>query len=239
MGGITVDFHVTALGELRLLDSAGDFCGEGKTMEFLLSSTRSGDVFYDVGANFGFYTVLVAKGVGETGQVLSFEPDSSSLTLLQGNLLLNGIRNVRCFRKALGDRTTTAKLYLGQERGSSSLLDSCGVNAGHELVEVVQGDAFVDKEKLPSPNLVKIDVEGYEFAVLNGLASTLACPTCRLVCCEVHPALLPDGVSTETIVDFLESLGFDAVETYTRKGYESLDVIAYKKNVSGRIVPSA
>jgi FkbM family methyltransferase len=209
VGGVTGRFYIRTPGELRNLDPAGCAQREQKILELLIASVQEGDVFFDVGANVGLYTVMLAKAVGKRGQVIAFEPMRESFAHLQDNLILNGLTNVRCFQNALGESAGEAKLYLGEENADSSLVGHpAGKDLGWEAVSVVRGDEFVEAKNLPSPRVVKVDVEGYEYAALQGLKRTLAAPGCRLVCCEVHPRLLPPDVKPQSVFALLRSLGF-------------------------------
>lgn len=219
---LDAEFYVRTPEELRVLEFAGIGqairWGEKQILELLICALRSGDIIYDVGANFGLYTVLLAKAVGEQGQVIAFEPDSRSYERLQENLKLNGVRNIRSFPKALGDQNGEAKLYLEEERTClSSLLVRPGTREiNHQLVEVVEGDRLREEQSLPVPQVVKIDVEGSEYAVIQGLRHTLADPVCELVCCEIHPHLLPAEVKPAQVLALLKSLGFDRIDLYPR-----------------------
>lgn len=144
---------------------------------------------------------------------------------------MNGLANVRMFRKALGDREETANLYVGKVVGNISLIphaivggneDSCD----RERVEVVRGDAFVEQERLPVPRAVKIDVEGYEYSVLRGLRNTLSQRGCEVVCCEIHPRFLPTGVTVGDVRELLRSYGFTVPPG--RPGHTPFHVVASK-----------
>jgi hypothetical protein len=100
------------------------------------------------------------------------------------------------------------------------------LDLGHELVEVVRGDECVQTENLPPPRLVKIDVEGCEYAVLRGLQRTLAHPACELVCCEIHPQLLPPDVKRQTIVNFMQSIGYGCLDLRPR--FDTFHLLAWK-----------
>lgn len=217
VAGVAGQFKVNTPEELRVLESAGGAGGEQRVIELLLSSVRPGDTIFDVGANVGLYTVLLAKKTGERGRVIAFEPEERTYEHLRGNLALNGLVNAQCFRMALGDHSGEAQLYSSQVIGNCSLLKQPGEAGGPVVaVQVVEGDRLVDAEKLPLPRIIKIDVEGYEHSVIQGLRRVLANPACEMVCCEVHPSLLPPDVESGQIGDSLSLAGFSRVERYPR-----------------------
>ena len=120
-----------------------------------------GSTFVDIGANSGFFTLLAAKRVGSSGQVLSFEPLPSMVARIEENLILNGYSNVRIYKFALSDQAGFCKFYEGPERnkGISSLRQID--NSSKTLqVETMPLDELPD---LPhTVDLIKIDVEGAE-----------------------------------------------------------------------------
>lgn len=227
VGGVTARFRVFSPWHLRSLEPAGGLGHEQHVLEKFLSRLRPDDVVYDIGSNYGIYAVLVAQRVGLNGKVIAFEPDSEAFEHLEQNLRLNSLVNVRPFRLALGDDCRKAQLFLGEFTGDSSLVGPRVGRRGAEEVEVIEGDRMVERERLPIPREVKIDVEGNEFAVIHGLRRTLARPECELVCCEVHPQLLPDGKKPEQVIDLLKSLGFAQTEVYER-GSTEFHVFAHK-----------
>jgi len=129
---------------------------------------KAGNVVYDIGANVGYYTLLASTLVGETGQVLAFEPLPDNLTFLEKHLALNSIHNTRMFEVAVSDENGTAMFSEMSER-SSGHLDS----TGKMEVRTVKLDTLYKNGEIPPPVVMKIDVEGAEYQVLMGALSIL------------------------------------------------------------------
>ncbi|MGH9471623.1 MAG: FkbM family methyltransferase, partial [Terriglobales bacterium] len=159
----------------------------------------------DFGAHRGVYTIFLGLASGPAGRVLAVEPDPRSLVRLRANLQLN----------QLEPRVQIEEVAIGAERGEVelSLCDEymAAVNGGpgpSVRVALWRGDSLLDACQFPPPQVIKLDVEGYEDAVLAGLEQVLRQPACRLVCCEVHPHKLPPGIAAAAIGDRLERHGF-------------------------------
>jgi FkbM family methyltransferase len=221
IAGVSVQFAVHNAEELRVLESAGGAGGEQRVIEVLVALLRPGDVVYDVGGNVGLFSAVLATTIGPSGVLIAFEPQAQ-------NLKLNGLTHARCFRKALGDRSGEATLFASEVIGNSTLVQHGQPEGGGETVEVVTGDEFVKAEGVPLPRVVKIDVEGFEYAVIQGLRATLAQPACELVCCEVHPTLLPPLIPPLAIELVLRDIGFNQIETFPRWD-GTFHLVAYKE----------
>jgi FkbM family methyltransferase len=230
VGTVRARFYIRNLEELRTVET--DAFKEQHILERLILTLRPGDVVYDVGANVGLYAVLLGKVVGERGHVIAFEPVRKHYCRLQENLALNGSTQVRSFQKALGDHAGEVKIWVGEVRGDRTGAGAVGCDDhgddDSQVADAVEGDRFREAAKLPLPALVKIDVEGAEYAVLRGLQETLAQPACKLVMCEIHPQFLPGEVSPEGVLDLLRSLGFTQVELYPCEGRVEFHAICRK-----------
>lgn len=194
---------------------------ERPILESFVAFLRPGDTVYDVGANFGLYSVVLGKRVGKQGRVIAFEPVRSTFERLQANIELNQLDNVNCFRKALGERDARVDMHtFPEEPWCSTLVDGKDGESSRpesvEPVEVIEGDSFRAKEGLPIPRAVKIDVEGFEYAVISGLKLTLGDPACQFLCCEIHVGRLPEGITSQQILDLLRNLGFGRMEVVSR-----------------------
>jgi FkbM family methyltransferase len=214
LGGLNAQFRVHTAEEFRILESFGG--GEAPVLERVLSRLPEGAAVYDVGANVGLYTIFLAKKVGPRGSVVSFEPDGTNYSHLVENVSLNGLATVTCVQSALGEKAGEGNLAQGDIIGNYSLLTKPGPGLRSTPVAIVSGDVYAEEKGLPVPHLLKVDVEGFEYAVLQGLHRTLRNASCRAILIEVHPYLLPPGVTADMVLAELRSAGFDGQETFER-----------------------
>jgi FkbM family methyltransferase len=177
---------------------------EFEDMSFLLHILRPGDVFIDIGANIGSYTVL-ASGVCEA-ESISFEPIPSTFSMLQQNINLNGISGrVELHNCGLGDNEEkmlfTKNLdSINHVVTSNELLGRC------DLIEVPV--YTLDKMLTRSPTLMKIDVEGFEAKVLAGGKESLSSNSLVAVIIELNGSSRNYGSGDDVIHETLLSYGF-------------------------------
>jgi FkbM family methyltransferase len=143
---------------------------EHDIVQFVLQTLEPGDLFIDVGAMGGLYSILASHLVGPNGAVLAIEPNPHNVAVLSTNLRLNNLRNVRIIPKGVGDRNATVPLFFDDahlER-SSMIQDTRCKQVDTEMVTV---DSLVDTNQ--SVKILKIDTEGYDINVLQGATRTL------------------------------------------------------------------
>jgi FkbM family methyltransferase len=214
-------FYATNYEDLNTLETMlteGNM-DERPALAALLESLQKGDAALDVGAYHGLHSIFMAKKVGPQGIVIAVEPDPQSYKILQANIQLNDLPQIVPFQLALGDKIEDKSLFRSQKKfgPSDSLIEKAGSHSP-KSVRVVTGDDMLRSQKLPAPRVVKIDVEGYEYLVLEGLKKTLAQKTTRLVSCEIHSHLHPEWVTSDMIIGFLKSMGFSNIKTTARGG---------------------
>ncbi len=169
---------------------------EPETIAWIDGWTMRGDteVFFDIGANMGIYS-LYAGYKHPTAEVFSFEPVSNNYTALQQNVWLNKSTNVHPFNLALANENSITNLYLSDTRvGNSGAQIGKAINEKGEKyqalrVEVVLSislDRLISEFGLPIPSYVKIDVDGHETDILNGMTKTLATPFLRSLLVEFN-----------------------------------------------------
>jgi FkbM family methyltransferase len=185
--GYPLQVDVSRSNLQRLLFLEGErYVSERKLVRGLLAP---GMRVADVGANIGYYLLLIESVVGATGSVVCVEPEAANLRELRRNIAANGFANVEVVAAAAG-----------AEDGAVSLRS--GINAA--IVEAGAGDQEVPVVRLDSAlaapvDFLKIDVEGYEGQVLAGAQRLLAehRPTLFL---EVHPGMVAPPYTVEEIL---------------------------------------
>ncbi|MGE3077140.1 MAG: FkbM family methyltransferase [Dehalococcoidia bacterium] len=144
--------------------------------EAIASLLGPGDVFYDIGANVGFFSLVASRIVGPAGAVYAFEPLPEIAGAFEENLRLNNVSNVRVLRLAVSDRDGTARIQTTAHPGGATLegYGTPGDTTGVITVETRTIDTLVQELGLRRPSVVKIDVEGAEAAVLRGMPALLS-----------------------------------------------------------------
>ena len=139
--------------------------------ELLKKILKKDDIVIDVGANIGYHTVVMAKYVGENGLVYAFEPAPVNVQLLKDTMKLNNFQNVKIIDKAVSDTHGKGKFYYSNGISAHSLTDF-GYNKGFVDMEIISLDEYFEN-KSNKIDFVKIDAEGYDFKVLNGMKKIL------------------------------------------------------------------
>ncbi len=156
------------------------YCWDFEAVErlFVQRYLRPSDIFVDVGANIGLFTVIAAKRVGDDGKVFAFEPAAIPRQRLEENVRLNRFTNVSVQPKALSNQTGTLAICVpsdGHDAWSSLGKPIAGMDLRNEDIEAISWDEFADKHKLAgNVNMMKIDVEGWETRVLKGAEEALS-----------------------------------------------------------------
>jgi FkbM family methyltransferase len=171
----------------------------------------AGDVFVDVGANWGYFSLTAANWVGPTGRVVAFEPEPRLYRMLTSNIAANGLRSIAANQTAVaaGAGTLSFEAFRADDGnwGQSRAIGP-GMVSDFECATVGL-DVALDAAGIGAVQLVKIDVEGGEGGVLAGMRAGLAGARYRYVLLECHPALLAArGESERQCVDALLAAGY-------------------------------
>ena len=174
--------------------------------ELIKKKVKEGDIVIDVGANIGVHTIIMAKYVGNKGQVFAFEPSPTNLELLKKTMKLNNFKNVQIIDKAVSDKSGKGLFYFTNGIAGHSLTD-LGYNKGTIETEITSLDHFFNGKK-KKIDFVKIDAERYDFKVLKGMTEILKNNKNKLLL-EFFPRLIKKvGDSPKKLLEFLFENGF-------------------------------
>lgn len=207
---LVISMEVTNDFERHRVDTL--FSKEPETIRWIDELLRPGETFWDVGANVGVFTLYAALRHGARLDVRAFEPAHHNYFRLCQNLALNGAGGVQAYCVALGSACGSAPLRLASaESGSANHSFAGTAGARTDTASVVQQgcltlsvDALVETYGLPRPHHVKVDIDGYEEAFVQGARRTLRDPQLRSLLIEVTDA---EG-SRQRIVRELAGAGF-------------------------------
>lgn len=190
-------------------------CYEHQTRLLFEKTITEGSVVFDVGANVGFYTILASVLVGPNGRVFSFEPVPRNLFYLKEHLRLNSIKNVTVVEAAVTNHYGTANFDFGRHPSTGHI-----TKEGNCRVQTVGLDKFVEKESIPRPDYIKIDVEGAEMLVLKGADRILN---------DRHPTLFLSTHGSDIhsrCCRYLQSMGYDLLPIGVKRWEVARDVLA-------------
>ena len=228
------DVLINWVNDTRLIMRPGEtgltqnlYCGlqDFYEMSYLLHVLRREDLFIDVGANVGAYTILACGAIEAYGCI--FEPVPSTYSRLMNNIRLNNIdlNRVNCINAAIGDR-------FGEVRFISDLntMNRVALKGEHRnsdlIVKLATLDSFLGSV---NPNVLKIDVEGYEMPVLLGAVSVLEKESLHSIIIELNGSGEKYGVKEEDILMLLEKSGF---KPYTYDPFSRSLISIEEKNKS-------
>jgi FkbM family methyltransferase len=185
---------------------------EQDEMNWVKQFVEDGDVFFDVGANIGVYTLLASRMVGKRGQVHAFEPLASTYDLLSKNMKLNQVENVHLNPVAIGDQVGESDLYINAQAALTGLgRTNRGIFLGVQKVPVWKLDDYAARNGIRTIDFLKIDVEGYEGHVLRGAAGLIASSPNLIIMSELAKKNFePLSFSVKEVVDWMQGLGFEA-----------------------------
>ena len=140
--------------------------------EYLKYIIQEGDTVIDLGANIGYYTLIFAKLVGESGHVFAFEPEPSNFELLSKNIKENKHENVTLVQKATSNKNSKIKLYVSKRNLASHRIFDAGDKRKSIEIDVITLNEYFKKNTNPI-KIIKMDVEGAEGATLLGASKII------------------------------------------------------------------
>lgn len=205
-------FEITSKMERYRVTSYGN---EAETIDRVLAKIKPGDVFYDIGSCVGLYSIHAAICGAE---VIAFEPDPMYRKRLKRNIKINKLRkSIQVLEWAVSDQQGGIVLYTDGLDGNSPSLRQVG-SRGKAMVKTDTIDRAIGNGQIPSPNVIKMDIEGAEVLALRGMNNLLnSTDAPRFLFIEFHPEFLPDYDSSfEDCRELVESYGYREVDSSHR-----------------------
>lgn len=216
-------------GETGLTGNIYSGLAEFEDMAFLLHYLRKGDLFVDVGANSGAYTILACSSVGARGY--AFEPIPATFARLVANVRLNNLEErAKCFNIGVG-KGEGRLTFTGELDTVNHVLAHGEISANKIDVKISPLDSILNGD---CPLLMKIDVEGFEFPVLEGGRETLKNPALNSVIIELNGSGSKYGFNENGIVELMEAGGFRSF-SYDPFGRKLIDLHGKTHNTGNTI----
>lgn len=207
--GVTIKVDLFSPSEIKY------FIHKEEYLEVELKKLKEGDTFVDIGANIGYYSLLASKSVVQKGRVYSFEPSQREYMKFLTNIQINNISNIIPVNSAVGKESSLIELEIKKyHTGGNSIVRDELSPSNKITVRQTTLDQFIKEYKITEIELLKIDVEGFEFNVLNGLKESLSNRIVKRIFIEITPRFLKSfDHSVENIYSYLQDAGF-----YPEKG---------------------
>jgi FkbM family methyltransferase len=171
---------------------------------------QPGMVVFDVGANIGYYSVIMSKLIGPNGMIHSFEAATAAFNRLKEHINVNHCKNTIIYHSAISDRNGQCIIYCADNAntGESSLKSFDGFKK-KETVSCFTLDSYIEKKNINKVDFIKVDVEGAEMLVIDGAMSLLKRhrPTIML---EINPSyLFRMGANTDNLILTMKHAGYN------------------------------
>lgn len=210
---------------------------EPEISDYITNALTVGDCFIDVGANIGYFSLLAASIVGNTGKVHAIEPSPSIFEVLARNIRRNGFLNTQPHNKAASSASQRLPIFLGpaDNRGATTTVSSVAVRKGQQLEGEVSADtlpAIVGEATLLSARLIKIDIEGAEYSLIASIAHLLPlfCAATEWLI-EISPqALAEQGQTTASLLTIFRAAGYELYRIrndYSNESYFNSTIPTY------------
>ena len=187
------------------------FLGEYEQSELTLleKTLNSNDVFIDLGANIGLYTLNAAHLIGENGTVICFEPFSKNFKTLNKNIALNNFSNITTENLAVGDSNGFLNIYYDDKELNLGMVSAHLTKYSHrENIEITTLDSYLETNPITTVNFIKIDIEGNEYQALTGMKKTLEKHHPKLLIEILENNEVSDIDNKEKIITFLKNYGY-------------------------------
>jgi FkbM family methyltransferase len=176
----------------------------------LAALLRPGDVFWDVGANYGFMTIYVQSRFGGRVKCVAFEPNPIVIEELERNLALNDCKDVTVEATCVSDRIGEVAFYVSEDHSwnATMVTDFAALHAQNVAIRVPSTTLDEYSRHAPHPAVIKLDVEGAEHLVVSGGRELLRRAKIALVAEYNLESIASAGLSGDDYLQLFRELGY-------------------------------
>ena len=173
---------------------------------------KKGMTCLDIGANIGYYVLLENKILGEEGNIIAIEPSPENFEYLEKNISRQNAKNIQSFNLAAGDKDGHINFLIYQDASNSGMVipdNETSKWPGKVIkVAVKKIDSFLNEISVNKVDFVRMDVEGYEYHIFEGMKETLK-KSKPIIHIEVHKSIMGDE-TTKKWFELLKDLGYES-----------------------------
>ncbi|TXF76167.1 FkbM family methyltransferase [Chryseobacterium sp.] len=185
----------------------GDY--EKPEIDFLYQTLRKGDVFIDIGANIGLFSLNASVVLGERGKIYAFEAYLPNYKILEKHVKTNNFRNIITENLAISDRKSTLEIKYNENERNLGMASAYLKNFTSTLkVSALSLDDYATENEITRIDFIKMDIEGGEFKALQGMTNILRMFSPKLLIEINSEALESTGHSESDILDILDNFNY-------------------------------
>lgn len=179
---------------------------EHAELTYLSQHLKADDVFVDIGANIGVYSLIASKLLAAKGKVISFEASAKNYDRLQEHLSLNKAENIKAHHLAIAEKEKEITLYYDAQEANIGMISAyANSNEIGEKIKAVALDDFLPNQKV---DFIKLDIEGGEYDALKGMQKLLQKQNPTLLIEIEEDIIAKTEYTVEDLINFLKELGY-------------------------------
>ena len=189
----------------------GDY--EKPEIDYLSAFLKPGNVFIDIGANIGLFSLNASKIVGNNGKVYAFEAFPPNYKQCKENILLNNFQNIIVENKAISSQNSTMEILYNEKDKNIGMASAFLKDfTSKEIVESITLDQYSSNQNITKIDLIKIDIEGGEFDAILGMTKVLTELKPQVLIEINHKTLQDSGHSETEIINLLSKFNYKIIK---------------------------
>jgi len=188
----------------------GDY--EKPEIDYISEYLKAGDVFVDIGANIGLFSLNASKVVGDQGKVVAFEAFSSNFKQFKNNISINNFKNIISENKAISNQNSTIEILYNEKDHNIGMASAFLKDfTSREIVESTTLDEYASIHNISKIDLIKIDIEGGEYHAILGMTKILSERKPQVIMEINHQTLQDSGHTEKEIIDLFGRFNYKII----------------------------